>query len=362
MQLIPSVFFVGLLCASATSARADGNLTMRGAYYKENATRVVQPMLDADLELGDNGRFDGHLLVDSITSASAASGASGQAFTENRSEAGAAYTHDFGRLRLGGGGRYSIEPDYQSRFFNLSLESDFAEKNTTLGFNVARGYDTLDNSGSKGGLSSLLTGELDTTMVSTSISQILSPESIVSASYDMSYLDGFQQNIYRTVVAGGVVASERLPETRLRHALATTLRYYFTPTDTTLIAAYRFYIDDWGVLAHSPEARLVQELAGGELEVHLGYRYHRQHAAEFYEEIYNSGDMLEEPFLSGDDKLGEVRNHSLSFKMGATMSLFGMEGKWSEIRLDALAQYLKQNTHYGDAVVGQFAVTIPFAY
>ena len=64
---------------------------MRGAYYKEKSTRVVQPMIDADLDVGDAGQLKGHTLVDAIASASAASGASGDAFTERRVEGGLSY-------------------------------------------------------------------------------------------------------------------------------------------------------------------------------------------------------------------------------------------------------------------------------
>ncbi|MBL4636824.1 MAG: DUF3570 domain-containing protein [Kofleriaceae bacterium] len=351
-----------LIAASLSTASADGNVTIRGAYYKEHSTKVVQPMIDAELEAGEHGTFAGHLLVDSITSASAASGAAGTAFNESRNELGADYTHDFGDIRLGLGGRYSTEPDYQSRFVNLSLESDFAQRNTTIGVNLARGFDTLDNSGAQGGLSSILTGELDTTMISLSASQILSPESIMSVSYDLSYLDGFQQNIYRTVVAGGMISAERLPDSRLRHALASTIRYHLTPTNTTFIGAYRFYIDDWGILGHSPESRIIQELFDGDVDIHLSYRHYRQSAADFYEDIYDSGDVFEEPFLSGDDKLGDVRNHTFGFKTGIYLGLFGLEGKWADVRVDGLVQYLKQNTHYGDAIISQVALTFPVEY
>jgi len=355
-------FLCALAFASSKTAYADGSVTMRGAYYKERSTRVVQPMLDADLEVGENGQLQGHTLVDAITSASAASGAAGAAFTETRTQFGANYTHDLGTMRLGGGFRHSGEPDYTSDFFTLSLESDFAQRNTTVGINLARGMDSIDNSGSQGGISAIISGELDTTLVSTSLSQILSPNSIASVSYDLSYLEGFQQNIYRTVVAGGMVQPERVPETRLRHALAGTLRYYVDASDTALIANYRFYFDDWGILANTPEVRAIQEFFSGKLETHISYRYHRQRAADFYKKVYNSGDVSVEPYLTDDDKLGRVRTHTMGLKVAATLDLLGIEGGWADVRVEALAQYLKQDTRYGDAVISQLALVVPVDY
>ena len=73
MHARPVISALALLVALAvpTSARGDGELELRSFYYKERATRVVQPMLDARLDVGEHGAADGHLLVDAITSASA---------------------------------------------------------------------------------------------------------------------------------------------------------------------------------------------------------------------------------------------------------------------------------------------------
>ncbi len=352
------------MCISAWCgiAHADGSISMRGAYYKETSTRVVQPMIDAELEVGESGQLVAHSLVDAITSASAASGASGTAFTERRLEGGFLYMHQLHNFRVGGGGRYSTEPDYQSTFVNIRLEAELAQRNTTLSLNLARGDDSIDNSGSQGGLTAIQSGQLQTTMVSVSASQLLSPVSIFSLSYDLSYLDGFQENIYRTVVAGGMIQAERVPDSRLRQALAGTLRYFVDATNTTLIGGYRFYTDDWDILSNAPELRIVQELFDEQADLQLSYRYYRQRSSFFYKEVYDTADMNLEPFVTDDDKLGRVRVHTFGVKAGSRMELFGLGGDWQEVRVEALFQYLKQDTHYGDAVVAQMALSFPIKY
>lgn len=362
LTLLASLVTCACLAVSSTSAIADGSITMRGAYYKEKSTRVVQPMIDADLEVGEAGQLSGHALVDAITSASAASGASGASFTERRVEGGLLYMHRLGQFRVGAGGRYSTEPDYQSSFVNLRLEAELAQRNTTLALNLARGSDKLDNSGSQGGLSSIQTGSLTTSMMSVSASQLLSPQSIVSVGYDLMYLDGFQENIYRTVVAGGMIQAERVPDNRLRHALAANLRYFVEATNTTLIGAYRFYVDDWDVLSNAPELRVVQDLFEDKAELHLSYRYYRQRSSFFYEDVYDSADQNIQPFLSDDDKLGRVRSNYFGLKAATRMDLFGLQGDWAEVRLEALFQFVQQDTHYGDALVGQMALSFPIRY
>ena len=66
---LATVISLGALGAfgTATPARGDGTLTARGVYYKERATRVMQPMLDAMFDAGTHGVATGHFLVDAIT-------------------------------------------------------------------------------------------------------------------------------------------------------------------------------------------------------------------------------------------------------------------------------------------------------
>ena len=70
MQLAAALALALTGVVAPAAARADGTLSLRGAYYKERSTRVVQPMLDASLEVGAAGALELHGLVDSITSAS----------------------------------------------------------------------------------------------------------------------------------------------------------------------------------------------------------------------------------------------------------------------------------------------------
>ena len=64
--MMATALAAGSLGISAPAA-ADGTLTLRGAYYKERSTRVIQPMMDAAFQVGDHGTATGHLLVDAIT-------------------------------------------------------------------------------------------------------------------------------------------------------------------------------------------------------------------------------------------------------------------------------------------------------
>lgn len=334
---------------------------MRGFYYKESATRVVQPMVDGSFEAGENGSVEAHMLVDAITSASVASGAAAMAFTERRYEAGGTYSHEIDDITVSGFGRYSSEPDYKSAFAGVSGLVALASQNTTLGLAVARGTDDISNAGAQGGMGEAIEGNLATSLGSASVSQILSPLVIVAATYDITYLDGFQENAYRTVVAGGVIGPERVPDTRLRHALYGSVRAYVPSSSSTITAGYRFYFDDWGIQAHTPEVRVIQEI-GADVLVHARFRYYRQTAADFFKTIYDSNDPDVEPYLTDDIKLSEFTGRTLGIKVDTSLGALGVSGDLAKVRADIVLEHVTQNNRFGNAIVGMFGVTVPFEY
>lgn len=343
------------LCLLTGLARADGEITARGAYYKEDATRVAQPMMDARFEVGDDGELTTHALVDAITSASVAAGASGEPFTELRYEAGAGYLHAFGDLAIGGFARYSDEPDYTSMFAGIRGRAALARDNTIVDLALSAGHDELSNGGAQGMISEPITGELDTLMASLGVTQVLSPRVVAGVTYDLIHLDGFLANPYRSVAAGGMMRREAVPDRRIRHALAGSLRGFMPGIDATLVAGYRLYVDDWGILAHTPEVRWIQPLSS-DSSLQLRYRYYRQTGAEFYRHIYDDAGA---EFVTDDPKLSAFTTQTLGLKLATPLSRLGFGGDW---RADLLVEYIRQDHRFGDAVAGSFAITVPFTY
>jgi hypothetical protein len=163
------------------------------------------------------------------------------------------------------------------------------------------------------------------------------------------------------VIAGGVAEPERVPDTRWRHALFASLRGYLCPTRSTLIAGYRFYTDDWGVSAHTPELRLVQGLGGG-AELRLRYRYYRQTRADFFKDIYDSADPAVEPFLTDDPKLSAFETQTFGALLAAPLSLLGAGGSLAAVRVEGLVEHVAQTSRFGDAFIAQVAITVPLEY
>ena len=95
--------------------RAEDRVTVRGAYYREASTRVIQPVVEISKDLPSGFDITAHYLLDAITSASVAAGTpSDTIFTELRNEVGLAVGRTWDRWRTTLGYSYSAESDYWS--------------------------------------------------------------------------------------------------------------------------------------------------------------------------------------------------------------------------------------------------------
>ncbi len=364
MQLRLGLLVAAILITQVGTAAADGEIQLRNAYYKEGATRVIQPMLDARLDVGDDGELRPHALVDVITSASAASGAAGGVeFTEKRFEVGASYLHNLHRLvRAGGSIRFSDEPDYTSLYIGLRGIAELADRNTTISAGGFLGSDDMDDSGGPPTIMPVKTEEMNTSLGSVGFSQVLTPQITAGVNYDIAYVRGFQGNLYRRVSAGesGLV-EERVPRKRVRHAVFASVRGFLPWTKTMIAPGYRYYRDSWGVISHTPEVRVAQQLKRG-IDLLGRYRYYRQTEADFYKEIYDTANPDMEPYVTADQKLAAFRSHWFTLKLDVLFSSLGVKGKLGKASADFAFTYIKTTSAFGNAITGQLAFTYPFDY
>lgn len=390
MRLQLTAVAVAAVAAAATPAHADGTLSMRGVYYKERSTRVMQPMLDGMFEIGARGVLSAHLVVDAVTSASAGSGAANAvAFSKQRYEGGASYQHELDgpaasvldKLRLRADTKYSNEPDYKALYGGGKVDAELGEKNTTLSLGGGLGKDFISNSQAQGTFQPpypcLKTHcDLDTKSLFVSASQLVSRDVVVAVNYDVVQLDGFNQNPYRLVLTSDGFIAERHPDHRLRQALAGALRYYVAATETAVIASYRYYRDDWQIRAHTPELRLVQSV-GRDIDATFAYRYYHQTAAFFAPANgrYGSSDPQMSPYptcngltadgsacFTDDPKMTAFTGHGLLAKLGVIGETFALTGRWAGARFEGILEYVVQNNRFGNAVVAHVALTLPFEY
>jgi hypothetical protein len=361
-----------LLLVAAAPARGDGTLAVRGVYYKERATRVMQPMLDAMFDAGSHGIATGHFLVDAITSASASSGAANAApFTEQRYEGGAGYAHEFGALTAAIDAKFSTESDYRSWYLGLRGQLDLNQKNTVLGLGAGVSLDTVSAAAAQGPSMPTLRCDaanpartecpLDVYSGFASASQIVSRNAVIGVSVDVSTLRGYQSNPYRQAIVGEALVSERHPTERTREAFAASARYYLPPTGTTLIGAYRYYRDTWQVHAHTPEIRIVQE-AGHDADASVRFRYYTQDGAYFFRDHYPPDNAAMTQYVTDDVKLSDFSGYTMEAKLGVFGEAFQLDGRWAGARFEGILEYVVQHNRFGNAVIAHVALTIPFNY
>jgi Protein of unknown function (DUF3570) len=371
LQLTAGVV-AGLVLALAAPVSGDGTLAMRGVYYKERATRVMQPMMDAIFDAGTHGIVTGHFLVDAITSASSSSGAvNSTPFNELRYEAGAGYTHELGAVTVGVDGKYSTESDYRSLYGGLRAQLELGQKNTVLGLGAGISADTVSAAAAQGPAMPTLRCDdanpaaadcpLDVYSLYGSVSQIVGKDTVVAATFDLSTLRGYQSNPYRTAIVGEVLVPERHPTERTREAFAASIRHYLAATGTTFIAAYRYYRDDWQVHAHTPELRLVQEV-GRDADAAVRFRYYTQDSADFFRDRYPADWSTMSPYVTDDVKLSSFTGYTLEAKLGVLGEAFQLSGRWARARFEGMMDYTAQHNRFGNAVIAHVAVTVPFEY
>ncbi|MDD9970907.1 MAG: DUF3570 domain-containing protein [Myxococcales bacterium] len=302
-------------------------------------TTVIAPRLRVNYPIVEGTTVDAVYAVDIWTSASIdiRTSATKVPVTEQRDEFDLSVAHTIGDGVLSAAYRNSSEPDYQSHGVSLSLSQDFASRNTTLAVGLSVGRDTVgrvDWDQWKRGLTTI-GGRV-------ALTQVVDVDTLVMLMYEPQYVDGYQASAYRRVAIGGNLGNcwgppqpsaanpdepaapldpaiaaairaplcpeEANPEQRLRHAIAGRGRRALGE-HLSVGAAYRLYLDDWGILSHTIEADLVYSFVEGTY-VAVGYRFYTQGSADHYKPIY----WQPEPFMTSDKELSSLSAHRASIE------------------------------------------------
>jgi hypothetical protein len=285
------VLVVGLLVSGVGSAEEmpqnpSGEVAFRGNYWRDRNTRVLNPTADIRQEMPNGVALQGRYMLDAITSASVASGVlADEPFTELRHEAGFSVDVPLpGKSRISGSYSYSSESDYWSHNAGLRGKFSFFQDNTSLLVGVDYGNNRVAKR--LGPTGYLEQGSLHTVHGVLLATQVLSRTLLGSASYELTYANGYQNNPYRPVFVNGERREvEKLPTTRLRHVIALSLHSLLRTGNedvphVTLRPGLRIHADSWGLKALNPELAAYVQLGPVEVRGLLGY--YRQWAASFY--------------------------------------------------------------------------------
>ena len=257
------------------------------------------------------------------------------------------YEWDEAALNLGGG--VSQEPDYNAAFGSVNGRMDFNQKLTSV--NLGLSYTNSDISAlinplyapyvdqsyyaSRGQIQSdivpgggdYLVGNRQDWSTHLSVAQVVNKELLLESGIGFIRSTGFLANPYKAVdmvfvdTHGAPVppdeaeaglpslwaptvkaAIERRPEERDQGIWDVRLVQYVQDLDASIHGGYRFYIDGWGINAHTFDLDWVQPIE--EWTITPRFRYYSQDAADFYQPYFLFGQAA--PTQGGQFNLAGV--------------------------------------------------------
>lgn len=204
-----------------------------------------------------------------------------------------------------------LEEDFRSWTIGLAGARLLADDDATVTLSGSHTYDwfdRLDVTGLRHGRASRATSN-----GSAGFTQVLTPTTVVHVNYGLTLQTGELGNTWSAVpLEDGSSGPEILPSQRLRHAIVGRLAQWL-PWDGALKALYRFYTDDWGIVAHTIEGQLLQRVSPW-LYVRGSYRYHTQTGADFFTTAASATSGRR----TADSDLDRLDSHAVGFGLQAS--------------------------------------------
>ena len=209
-----------------------------------------------------------------------------------------------------------LEEPFRSWHGGISGAHAFAGGDTVLSGTLLEVFDWFDHFDILGFRSGRTARSTNT--ASLGVTQLLTPETIVNASYGLTVQRGELGNTWNVVpLASGKYGPELLPKERVRQALVGRLAQYL-PWNGALRLYYRAYRDDWGITAQSVEVTLLQRLAPF-VYVAGVYRFHHQSSVDFFTTLA----PLEQNLRTADSDLAFLDSHTIGGKIVFDVPLRG---------------------------------------
>jgi hypothetical protein len=174
----------------------------------------------------------------------------------------------------------SKENDYLSINGGVGAERFFNEKNTTLAGGLGFSYDMIEPTDAAKHLRDPEEDKQSGSIFG-SFSQVLGRNAAVQSTLQYQFATGFLSDPYKRALVEGVPLPDSRPDLRHQFSWLTRYRQHLNFIRGTLHADYRFYLDDWGIYAHTFEAAWYQMLWQS-FRLIPSVRYYSQAQADFY--------------------------------------------------------------------------------
>jgi hypothetical protein len=279
----------------------------------DEALRVEQPQLEIVARQGDRLTHRLWMPVDIVTAASP-DGVDVVSRASRSNEAGSIdWTTSYKwspETNLSTRTGLHNEENWRSWNVGFGFSRAFAEDNTVLEGSVNQIADWFDKY-TLGGKHDGHTAR-SSLNASLGLTQVLSATTVAHVDYGLTLQRGQLSNGWNIVpLTDGTVALEILPRGRARHAFVGRLAQ-FLPWNGAAHGFYRFYVDDWGIRAHTMELELYQRFTS-HVYARLNYRFHTQAAPSFFHARVAPGFTL----ATADSDLATFDAQTVGFKVAA---------------------------------------------
>jgi len=262
--------------------------------------------------------------VDMVSSASVDVMTTASPYEEKRTQYSVGADYVRGKTIYSLGYTNSDEPDYVADTAYGTISQDLFGDLTTITLGYQRGWNTVGKRGDP-----TFHPRTDTRNYQIGLSQIITKNLILGASYEAITDEGFLNNPYRSVRyvdptsgTGFSFEAERYPRTHTSNAAAVRARYHL-PMRAAVYGEYRFYTDTWKVRGHTAQIGYTYPWKDDWL-FDVNYRYYTQTQADFYSDLFPRQNFAN--FLARDKELSTFKSHAIG--------------------LEASYRFLKKNWYY----------------
>jgi hypothetical protein len=300
--------------------------------YEGGGVTIDGPSMLVRKKFAEKYSVSANLYMDMVSSASIDVVTTASPYSEERTQASAAFDMLNGKTQYSLGYTTSDENDYTANSVSFDVSQDMLGDLTTVSFGHTRGWDEVRRRGDDSFAESI-----DRRSYRVGLSQIVTPQLLMGASYELVTDEGYLNNPYRSVryldpdsASGYSYEPEVYPHTRTSNAAAVRARY-FLPYRAALHGEYRYFTDTWGIDAHTVELGYTHPWTERWV-FELGYRFYTQTAADFYSDLFERPDQ--QNFMARDKELSTFSTHMLS--LGATYEL---SLEWKFLQRSTLSFY-----------------------
>lgn len=312
LQWMPTLVALALIPSGGVADDLSAGVFVR---TDTDGTHVISPTVGARASVLDSQTWlEAGYAADVWTSASIdIRTAATRPVSEQRDELTMAVRRELPNVTLSAGYRYSHEVDYTSHGGSIGVAQRLAEGNATVETRLSASHDAVGRAGDE----SFERG-VSTVGARVIFTQVVDPETVLQGTWELSRREGYQASPYRFVGIGGdglcagtaqLCVPESHPGARLRNSVLVRGRRALGENASAGLA-YRFYVDDWGVVSHTGVAQLAW-LPDDRSTVLVRYRLYVQGAAAFYQRQYEMPEGRLR-FVTRDRELSPLSTQRLS--------------------------------------------------